>query len=84
MFVGKVDLGPTGLQVLVVPLKGTKLEGCWDIDTDLLYLCVHQSGRCCACKAGDHYNRFEEKLGLSKPDAEGLAKWLKGTFNPSM
>lgn len=80
MFVGSVDLGDTNFQLVVVPLKGTRLPGQWDMDTDLLMLCHMQSGRCCACRADDHPNRFVDKLGMFDLDAKNLAKWLKENF----
>lgn len=81
MFVGSVDLGNgTGLDLVITPLKGTSLQGQWKTKTDLLMLCVVQTGRCCICRAGDERDRYVEKLGLSTDDAERLSKWMKETF----
>ena len=80
MFVGSVDLGVTHFELVIVPLKGTKMPGQWDVDTDLLMLCHMQSGKCCTCRLDDHPDRFTDKLGMSSPDAENLATWLKEKF----
>ena len=81
MFVGDVDLGNgTGLELVIVPLKGSSLRGQWEPSTDLLMLCVMQNGRCCTCTPCEHPSRFEEKLDLSTADAEGLADWLKNNL----
>ena len=81
MFVGSVDLkNGTGLELVIVPLKGTALRGQWEIKTDLLMLCVMQSGRCCTCRPTDHPSRFVEKLSLPTGDAENLASWLKANL----
>lgn len=81
MFVGSVDLGNgTGLELVIIPLKGSALHGQWETNTDLLMLCVMQSGRCCTCRPAGHPNRFVDKLGLSTDDAEHLAKWLKANL----
>ena len=78
MFVGSVDLGNgTGLNLIIVPLKGSSLEGAWKPSTDLLLLCVMQNGKCCTCRPGDHPSRFQEKLGLPGDDAKRLARWLE-------
>lgn len=79
MFVGNVILGNgTGLELVIVPLKGTELQGQWKSNNDLLLLCVMQSGRFCTCSKSDHPSRFVDKLGLAPDDAERLANWLKG------
>jgi hypothetical protein len=78
MFTGNVDLGNgTGLELVIVPLKGTSLPGQWKADNDLLLLCVMQSGRCCTCRKADHAERLVDKLGLTRDDAERLAKWVR-------
>jgi len=78
MFVGSVDLeNGTGLNLVIAPLKGTKLGGCWDKNTNLILVCVMQTGRCCCCSPDTHPDRLIDKLGLGKDDAERLALWLK-------
>jgi len=78
MFTGNVALGNgTGLELVIVPLKGTTIPGQWEPDTDLLLLCVIQDGRCCTCSKTEHHTRFEEKLGLPRGDAKLLATWLE-------
>jgi hypothetical protein len=78
MFVGNVDLGNgTGLELVILSLKGTSLRGQWEANNDLLLLCVMQSGRFCTCRKTDHPQRFVDKLGLERDDAEHLAEWLK-------
>lgn len=77
MFTGIVALGNgTGLELVIVPLKGTTVPGQWGPDTDLLLLCTIQDGRCCTCSKTEHPSRFEEKLGLPNGDAKLLADWL--------
>jgi len=78
MFTGRIDLGNgTGLDLVIVPLKGSTLQGQWEEDTDLLMLCDVGNARCCTCSPNDHPNRYTEKLALSTSDAEGLANWFK-------
>jgi hypothetical protein len=78
MFVGQVDLGNgTALELVIVPLKGSQLDGRWDAGTDLLMICNVGSGRCCTCRINDHENRFVDSLGLSPGDAVPLSAWLK-------
>ena len=77
MFVGSVNLGHTNFELIVVPLRGTRLPGQWDMDTELLMLCHMQSGRFCTFTTDEDPDRFVDKLGMSKPDAANLAKWLK-------
>jgi len=50
------------------------------MDTDLLMLCHMQSGKWCTCSADEHPDRFTDNLGMSNPDAENLANWLKENF----
>jgi hypothetical protein len=77
MFVGPVDLeNGTCLELVIAPLKGTALRGQWDTKTDLLMLCVMQTGRCCTCRPNDHSSRYVEKLGLSSDDAKDLSEWM--------
>ncbi len=80
MFVGSVDLGYTNFELVIVPLKGTSLPGQWNMDTDLMMLCHMQSGKWCTCRPNEHPDRFVDKLGMSNPDAENLAEWLKKNF----
>ena len=80
MFVGSVNLGHTNFELVIVPLKGSRLSGQWDIDTELLMLCHMQSGKFCTCGADEHPDRFVDKLGMPNLDAENLAKWLKENF----
>ena len=61
MFVKPVDLGNgTGLELVIVPLKGSAMPGQWDTDTDLLML----------------WSRYTEKLDLLEADAKLLADWM--------
>lgn len=77
MFVKPVDLGNgTGLELVIVPLKGSAMPGQWDTDTDLLMLCVVQNSRCCTCRPDDHWSRYTEKLDLLEADAKLLADWM--------
>lgn len=81
MFVGPVDLkNGTCLELVIVPLKGTSLRGQWDTNTDLLMLCVVQSGKCCTCRPNDHSSRYVEKLDLSSDDAKHLSEWMSGNL----
>ncbi len=77
MYTGTVELGTTGFELVIVPLKGSEIKGRWDKDTDLYLLCHIQDGRCCTFRRGDHYNRFINSLGLDEYDAKNLAKWLE-------
>ncbi len=77
IFVGNVDLGNgTGLELVIFPLKGTKLKGMWDKDTDLFLLCLMQNSTCCTFRPSAHFSRYVEKLRISEGDAKCLAKWL--------
>jgi len=78
MFVGRVDLGNrTGVNLVIVPLKGTSLPGRWDTDTDLLLMCVLQNNRCCLCEPDEYQeDHYEESLGLVKGDAKRLTEWM--------
>jgi hypothetical protein len=83
MFVGSVDLGNgTALELIIVPLKGFPLRGQWENNTDLLLLCVMQSGKFCTFRPSDDANRYVDKLGLSIADARLLAQWLQN--NPAI
>jgi hypothetical protein len=77
MYVGSVDLGLTNFKLIVVPLKGTRLNDYWDADTDLLLVCHVQSGRFCTCNVDQDPDRFQDKLKMGRADAEALAEWLK-------
>ncbi len=79
VFIGTVDdLGNgTGLDMVINRLQGTSLGTYWNTDTDLLLLCVMQTGRFCVCRPNDHYSRYVEKLNLSSDDAILLAKWMQ-------
>ena len=80
MFAGRVAVGKySEYDVVVVPLKGTKIQGRWETNTDLVMVCINQQ-RCCVCEPGDHYSRFMEKLGLEEVEAQELAKWLESNF----
>jgi hypothetical protein len=82
MFVGSVDLGSeTSLELVIVPLKGSALHGQWEASTDLLMVCVMQSGRCCTCRPTEDPSRFKEKLDLAPDDAQRLAEWLKNKLS---
>lgn len=81
MFVGTTGSKIAAFDLVVVPLKGTALDGRWGTSTDLLLLCHIQSGKFCICRPGDHPSRFEEKLGMSELDAEYLATWVEETFS---
>lgn len=82
MFVSRVDLGNgTGLELVIIPLKGSTMPGRWDRDTDSVMLCVVQNNRCCTCTPDSDWTRYTEKLGLSHPDAKRLAQWM--SENPS-
>lgn len=81
MFVGPVDLkNGTCLELVIAPLKGTALRDQWDTKTDLLMLCVIQTGRCCPCRPNDHPSRYVEKLGLPPDDAKHLSEWMSGNL----
>jgi hypothetical protein len=59
MFIGNVDLGNgTGLELVIVPLKGTSLQGQWSFSTDLLLVCVSRQ------VAQDDHHR-----AMMRPDA---------------
>jgi len=77
MFVGNVDLGNgTSLELVILPLKGTELEGMWDKDTDLFLLCLMQNCICCVFRPSDNFSRYMEKLRILEADAKCLAEWL--------
>jgi len=77
MFVGDVDLGNgTGLELVILPLKGTELKGMWGKETDLFLLCLMQNSTCCTFRPSDHFSRYVEKLRIPEGDAKCLAKWL--------
>ena len=77
MFLGRVDFGNgTGLDLAIMPLKGTSLPGKWNTDTDLLLMCVLQNGRCCLCEPNEYPDHYEKRLGLLKGDARRLADWM--------
>lgn len=79
MFVGPVDLkNGTCLELVIAPLKGTVLRGQWETKTDLLMVCVIQTGRCCPCRPNDRPSRYVEKLGLPPDDAKHLSEWMSG------
>lgn len=64
------------MELVILPLKGTELEGMRDKETDLFLLCLMNNCTCCTFHPSDHYSRYVEKLKISEVDAECLAKWL--------
>jgi len=74
MFVGSVNLRFTNFELVVVPLKGTRLKGQWDVDTDLLLVCHMQSGRFCTCNVDQDPDRFQDKLEMGRADARSFGK----------
>ena len=76
MFAGNVDLGNgTGLDLVILPLKGTELQGMWAKDTDLFLLCLMPNS-CCTFEPSGHFSRYVEYLGITEADAKCLARWL--------
>lgn len=81
MFIGPVDLkNGTCLDLVIAPLKGTALRGQWDTKTDLLMLCVIQTGRCCTCHPNDDPSRYVEKLELFSDDAKHFSEWMSANL----
>jgi hypothetical protein len=78
MFAGVANIGNgTMLEILISPLKGTRIPGQWEADTTSFVICVINNGRFCNFEPGTHPERFAEKLALPRPDATLLAQWLE-------
>jgi hypothetical protein len=78
MFAGTVDLGNgTGLEILVFPLKGTRIPGRWDVNSGDFIICLIGHDRFCQFSPNTHVARFIDKLGLGTADASGLVDWLE-------
>lgn len=77
MFADRINLtNGTELELVIIKLNGTKIQGQWETDTELLLLCHIPSNRCCTCKKVETPHRFQETLGISREDAVLLANWL--------
>jgi hypothetical protein len=78
MFAGTVDLGNgTGLEILVFPLKGTRIPGRWEVNSGDFIICLINNGRFCQFSPDPHVARFIDKLALPTTDASRLVDWLE-------
>ena len=78
MFVGTVNLNTgTRLELVIVPLKGSTLEGQWSLETDLLLLCVIQSCKSCTCRVQDTSVVFKKYWGSRQKMLSPLQNGLR-------
>lgn len=74
MIVKNVQLNSgSQFDLVLMSLKGTRLENQWDETTDLFVIFLLNQGRACTFKKDDSYNRFKEKLLLPEIDSIELS-----------